>query len=76
MNDEQAFQLICLIANKSCDSHFTIMKFSSNWKLSFGPQIFDDGRDDIDKMPTGETLFDALVDAVAKGRGKDWWENG
>jgi hypothetical protein len=51
-------------ANEHYDGHFTIMKFTTNWKVCFGTPA---DRDDIDVMPTGKSLPEAMVKALLKG---------
>jgi hypothetical protein len=50
------------VANKHFDGHFTIMKFSSNWRVGFGTP---NSRCDIDMMWEGNTLAEAASAALA-----------
>lgn len=53
-------------ADSFYDGHFTIMKFTTEYKFSFGHQ--PSCREDIDKMATGKTLREA-VNNFLKGDG-------
>jgi hypothetical protein len=50
------------IADRHFDGHFTVMKFTTNWRVSFGGQ--PDGREAIQKMAEGPTLPDAVAGAI------------
>lgn len=67
MNDQVVFRIIKLLAESCFDGHFTVMKFTSNWRVSFGPQPND--LDDIKAMPFGQTLVEAFEKAVESA---DW----
>jgi hypothetical protein len=71
MNDQVLFRVIKLIAENCFDGHFTIMKFTTNWRVSFGEA--PTSRDDIDAMPVGATLLDAFVKSVESA---EWPEAG
>lgn len=36
MINKELFELFCDIANKRYDGHFTLMKFTTNWRCGFG----------------------------------------
>lgn len=57
--ENQLYNLIQLIANQCFDGHFTIMKFTTNYRISFGGQPND--RHDIEKMASGKTLQEAFI---------------
>ena len=42
-------------ADQTCGGHFTIMKFTTNWRVGFGTPL---SRCDIDQMWEGKTLLD------------------
>lgn len=49
------------LAKKHSEGHFTIMKFTTNWRISFStPQ----DRDDISEMFVGQTLEEAVEKAI------------
>jgi len=62
MNDAQIIEVIKLIADGLFDGHFTVMKFTTNWRVSFDSQ--PDSRIEIQRMGSGRTLFDAFVNAL------------
>lgn len=55
---EQAFEL----ANKKSDGHFTIMRFTTNWRVSLSTP---NDREDIGKMYAGSTLEESLERILA-----------
>lgn len=62
MDNKKLFEVIELLGNNLCDGHFTIMKFTTNWRVCFGfqPQT----REDIQHMPEGKTLEEAFINAL------------
>ena len=64
MNDAELLEIMQRVAVKHFGGHFTIMRFTTTWRVSFGPQ--PDGRDDISAMAVGRTLFEALTSALAR----------
>ena len=60
--DVDLFEFAQTLANKYSDGHLTIMKFTSNWRVSFSTPS---ERADIDRMAEGETLQEALGQAIA-----------
>lgn len=62
MNAE-LFGLIEFIANERHGGHFTIMKFTTNWRISFGTP---NEREDIEEMPVGDTFLSAAKAAIIK----------
>ena len=68
-NDESIliFQLMELIANKHYDGHYTIMKFTTNYRFCFGTlHIKNDTeyRVAISLMAEGKTLDEAILKAI------------
>jgi hypothetical protein len=59
MDDGQTFDIIEGIANRFFNGHFTIMSFTTNWRICFGPQ--PNSRMEIEGMAVGTTLADALA---------------
>jgi hypothetical protein len=60
-------------AAKHSDGHFTIMKFTTNWRVSFGTP---NEREDISEMAVAKTMEDAVRMAVAQSTcriGRDHW---
>jgi hypothetical protein len=51
------------VANKHFDGHLTIMKFTTNWRVSFGTP---ESRDDIGAMPRGGTFDEAAKLALVR----------
>jgi len=64
MHNDNILQFIRLISKKHFDGHFTIMKFTTNYRISFGSQ--PDTRKKIEAMASGSTLLDALIGAIQK----------
>jgi hypothetical protein len=56
--EAELFDLIQSIANIAHDGHFTVMKFTTNWRVGFGTT---DSRDDIDRMAVGSTFEEAAL---------------
>lgn len=50
------------IAKERYDGHFTLMRFTTNWRFCFGTVELD--RSGIQKMESGKTLVDAVMKAV------------
>jgi len=49
------------LGKKHSDGHFTVMRFTTNWRVSFStPQ----DRDDISEMFEGKTLEEAVEKAI------------
>lgn len=51
------------IANEKYDGHFTLMKFSSNWRFCFDtflPENYMQGHLIISEMAEGETMEEAI----------------
>ena len=54
------------IADKRSDGHFTVMRFTTNWRVGF---YTPSDRDDIDDMCVGKTLEEAVKAAIFGGLG-------
>lgn len=62
MDDNVIFKCLQEIADEYFDGHFTIMKFTTNWKISF---FTPNDRDDINmKMFTGKTFYEAFKNLI------------
>ncbi len=70
MNEQQIFRVLRLLAENCFDGHFTVMKFTTEWRISLGKH--PDNRGDIEKMPVGASLLDAFVKAIETA---EWPEN-
>lgn len=57
-------ELLKKIADEKHDGHFTVMKFTSNWRVSFGYTPND--RDMINEMPEGKTFEEAVINAIKR----------
>ncbi len=51
------------LAKKHSDGHFTIMRFTTNWRVVFSTPT---DRDDISEMPVGKTVEEAIQKAIDK----------
>jgi len=69
MNEQALFRIIRLLAENCFDGHFTVMKFTTNWRVSFGSQ--PNSRNDIEAMAVGATLLDAFVKAIESANWPD-----
>lgn len=65
--DAAALAAAKAIADQFYDGHMTVMKFTTGWRLSFGAQPVC--RDDINAMPEGATLHEALAKAITQLKG-------
>lgn len=61
LNKEFLLEHVQEIANSDFDGHFTLMKFTTNWKACFGTP---EERHLIDQMATGKTMEEALLEAL------------
>jgi hypothetical protein len=66
-DEVEMFNRLQDVANQKFDGHFTIMKFTTNWRVSFGTP--HDGsqfgvRDYIDSMSVGLTFYEAAQNAL------------
>jgi hypothetical protein len=59
--DIEAFGELVEIADRRFDGHMTIIKFTTNWRVSFGPPPND--RSAIKFMAEGKTFHDAATAA-------------
>lgn len=62
MNEQQLFRIIRCLADNCFDGHCTVMKFTTNWRVSFG--CHPETRQEIEEMASGKTLFEAFVKAL------------
>ena len=66
--DADIFNFMKVFADKYSNGHFTIMKFTSNWRVAFD---IPGGRGDIQEMTEGRTFQEAAGLAIASfGTGK------
>lgn len=52
-------------ADQTCGGHFTVMKFTTNWRVGFGTPA---SRCDIDQMWEGETFAKAANEIATTAR--------
>jgi hypothetical protein len=52
MSEAELLNRLEAVANGSFNGHFTVMKFTTNWRVGFGTST---GRCDIDRMWPGNT---------------------
>lgn len=58
------------IANKQFDGHYTVMKFTTNYRVAFGTIVahdYDELRNAISEMAEGKTLDEACKKCVEEG---------
>lgn len=62
---EQLFEIVELCC-KETDGHFTLMKFTTEWKAMFSTPDLDTGkgRKEIKNIPGFATMEDAILDAI------------
>ena len=65
MNTQEKMNKVIEIADKEFDGHFTLMKFTSNWRLTFGTV---EDRDMISAAECGLTLDEVLDKVIASKR--------
>lgn len=69
-----ALELLTRLAEAGADGHFTILKFTTNWRVALKtPNLYTgDGSEEIQRWATGQTLDEAitnlLVSVAAEGR--------
>lgn len=61
MNTQEKMDKVIEIANKKYDGHFTLMKFTTNWRFIFGTI---DNREEIKYMESAKTLDEVLDKAI------------
>lgn len=61
MNTQEKMNKVIEIADKEFDGHFTLMKFTTNWRLTFGTV---ENREDINASECAETLDEVLDKAI------------
>ena len=61
MNTQEKMNEVIRIANEEFDGHFTLMKFTTNWRITYGT-IYD--REDIQTSIEAKTLDEALDKAI------------
>ena len=49
------------LADKDHDGHFTVMRFTTNWRVGFGTP---DCREDIDTFCSGRSFEEAALEAI------------
>jgi hypothetical protein len=62
MNEQQIFRIIKLLGENCFDGHFTIMRFTTNWRVSFGYQ--PQSNTQIQEMACDADLLGAFVKAL------------
>lgn len=55
--------LLRIIANRKYDGHFTVMKFTTNWRVCFGTP---EDRNDRVSMEFGNSFEEAAIKAISK----------
>lgn len=60
-NDVKLLNELRRIANEKFDGHFTVMKFTTNWRVGFGTV---NERFEIEALPAGETFAQAAIKAL------------
>jgi len=65
MNLNELLSLAETIATNVSDGHFTLMKFTTNWRAGF---ITPEDLDDVQKLHTGATAEEAVENAIDYAR--------
>ena len=55
--------LLIQLANQKYDGHFTLMKFTGNWRCCFGT-ITNHARTAIEQMEVGKTMDEAIIKTI------------
>ncbi len=61
------FDLLKAYADKYYDGHFTVMKFTTNYRVAFGTisgNNYDELREEISRMAEGKSLESACYNAI------------
>lgn len=61
MITQEKLDVVTKIANEEFDGHFSLMKFTTNWRFTFGT-IGE--REDVDLSVVGETIDEVLDKAI------------
>lgn len=61
--NEQLLKVLVHIATESYDGHFTIMKFTTNWRVGFGTP---EGREAIQELSNGKTFEEAAIKSIER----------
>ncbi len=66
MGTEALLNLLKIFANEYQDGHYTIMSFTTGYKIMFGTPDLDSGkgRDRVNQLPIYQTMKEALVWAI------------
>lgn len=81
MTDGEAFAMLQRLAGVLSDGHFTVMKFTTNWRVVFGSQshalhaVASEGQgldEAIASLPVGTTLADAIWAALERRIMSEW----
>jgi hypothetical protein len=60
-DDFETMAKLVKTANTKFDGHLSVLKFTTNWRISF---VTPDGRDGIEEMYVGETFDEAATKAL------------
>lgn len=61
MTDTELFAELVKVANEKTSGHFTVLKFTTNWRVCFGTP---NDRLDMEEMPVGKTFAEAAKKAL------------
>lgn len=66
LTDAELFEKLTEAANKHRDGHFTVMKFTTNWRVRIAFQFYDryGAMNDFTDMPVGKTFSEAALKAL------------
>ena len=70
MTDLEIIEKLTELANQWSDGHFTICRFTTNWRVAFDTP---DSRCDVCRMYEGKTLEEAARAAIEAGKPADLW---
>ncbi len=69
VTDAAALTLVQAVADKFFDGHVTLLKFTTNWRVSLGSNLafgehHGETLDRIRAIPQGATLLEAVIEAI------------
>lgn len=66
MSIEVLLKILAMIACEKADGHYTIMKFTTGWRVMIGTPDLDggSGREQVELAPHGETLEAAIISTI------------
>ena len=66
LNEGELLDVIADFAKQDFDGHFTILSFTTGYKIAFYTPCLDnnDGRNQVAKLPSFKTMKEAMIHAI------------